>query len=522
MHSQNKPKKFIVAYSARLCACIVFGLILIAHFSVFALADDFSSAWVDDLAEYRDSVEDLDWSPSLLAVTYGSTNGGIFEYDCMFSTVGTPVFFVSDGTNSCQGDCRLYMLVNNSVVVVTESSLSQRNIEWDWNTYQTNINTGETQKQGKAYAGGWNFLFADSDKIDGYIFDSTSSATAFFTSGDKTGIIQEPKQPFNFNTDHNFMYDVYQSDIPVPHLSALSYTGFTVDNAQSDLYLDLYIQSEFSGVKHGSSTTRYGLGIITDGGTTVDSVSYVLDKSVFNRTHRYNAANYDLAYNDSSFVIADKYNGIDIVGDLISDFKDWSASYPSHKDLPDYSFVKHGANTWALAYDSSENYYKSASSTDYDKLVSSGLATVTYYTRFYTVRNGEVVYGKWIAYKYYPGSAGTSSLEIGDVQATSTGDPTMVNTEKGIQDSSGNFTYGLPSSGSYNVSPTDISSLREATQGFFDFVQSFPSFGEYYRAFTQFLVSTFAFIPAPIWMTIYTAFQVFLGMMVIKIILRFL
>ena len=311
---------------------------------------------------------------------------------------------------------------------------------------RTDKTNGNVNTYGDAYLGDWYTMFAAKSSWSGYIFASDAAARAYFQNGDESGLVQAPPRQFDYNTDHDFREDVYNADIPVPELSNLSYNGFTVNNADEDLFLDLYVTSTFYGVLHNTTSLD----------DIENNVYFKIDSNHIVNSHRYNMTNYDLAYNNQEVIISELYPGVDIVGDLCSDFSEWSSTYPSHKTLSDYSFFKHSGSLWESVYQGAHNYSLSVKDSDLEKLVFSSQASVTYFVRFYTMQNNEIVNGKWISYTYSPSGAGyRTNLSIGDVASTSTGEPLPVNEVTGYQDSSGNFTYNRVPSSSYNYYSVD-------------------------------------------------------------------
>ena len=136
---------------------------------------------------------------------------------------------------------------------VTEDAVRSGNI--DANTVKSNI-TKLTVLDGAGehgidywYDGGYssgilymatNALSDKSNEIP--IFTSSDALDAYIATGDTTGQINKQA---NYDVDHDFSQDTYNSDIPVPQLSHLSYTGFHVDNAVSTRDLEVYVKTDF-------------------------------------------------------------------------------------------------------------------------------------------------------------------------------------------------------------------------------------------------------------------------------------
>ena len=298
----------------------------------------------------------------------------------------------------------------------------------------------------------------DITEIEGYLFDSLESARAYFTSGDDSGVLNAPEKVYDFNTAHNFKNDVYTADIPVPHLTHLSYYGFEVDNAKAGRYLDMYVTSQFYGVKHDKSA----------------EYSYSIDSSNLVNSHRYNFTISDAAYDGYLVNIEDMY-GVSLLDDLTEDFKSWSSAHPSHKTLSDYSFISHMAGFWESNYLGHHTYANNVYTSDRDKTNYSNQAVVTYYVRFYQVIDGELKYGRWASYSYSRSSPTVTNLSIGDVEATETGEPVQVNAYSGMQDSAGNFSFHNPSSdSSTGSSMLDAADLWATINGLVSGMGSIP------------------------------------------------
>lgn len=302
------------------------------------------------------------------------------------------------------------------------------------------------------------FTEEDDFELEGYLFDSLESARAYFTTGDDSGVLNAPEKVYDFNTAHNFKNDVYTADIPVPHLTHLSYYGFEVDNAKAGRYLDMYVTSQFYGVKHDKSA----------------EYSYSIDSGNLVNSHRYNFTISDAAYDGYLVNIEDLY-GVSLLDDLTEDFKSWSSAHPSHKTLSDYSFISHMAGFWESNYLGHHTYANNVYTSDRDKTNYSNQAVVTYYVRFYQVIDGELKYGRWASYSYSRSSPTVTNLSIGDVEATETGEPVQVNAYSGMQDSAGNFSFHNPSSdSSTGSSMLDAADLWATINGLVSGMGSIP------------------------------------------------
>lgn len=282
-----------------------------------------------------------------------------------------------------------------------------------------------------------------------YVFDSLESAEAFYKSGDISGIVSRPEPDYDF--DHDFSKDTYDPDIPVPELSNLSYNGFHVNNADSTRDIDIYIESAFHGLNHlAPNTVNMPLG------SSVNSSLYFQPNSSWKyATHRYNLTTPDVSYSDADIDISKMYR-LDIVKDLTNDFKNWSSEYSSHKKLPDYSFLAHGASAYTTYYQRCHLYSSSTGSSDAAKLKISGQASVVYYVRFCQYIPGSgYTYGKWIAYTYTGRTSGVKDdVIIGDVEIDpDTGKPTITDPQPGKQDpSTGDIDYG----GASDIDSSDL------------------------------------------------------------------
>lgn len=477
MHTQNNSKNFIWRYAARLLACVVFGIILVVHFSVLVHAEgrsvDFTgyTLWWNGAStkEYETmTVSGVTGSLSCYTLFVPHPGSNILIYQVVVSNE-----YFNGSTYSSE-----YGFYYRTLVDKTSSQYYlPANVEWHLdNAYNKREFTSNST--GNALKNEMLQYIADNAKLNSDHLD-----------------VGEWEDTFDFNMDHNFSADVYQTEIPTPELSNLGYDGFTVNNAADDLYLDMYVTSVFYGVKHGSKD---------------NDDWYDVDKSNIVGSHRYNMTNYDLAYNYSTVTISTMYSGVDTVGDLVSDFERWSSSYPSHKNLSDYSFIKHGSSNWETAY--SHHHIQTTDRKEYE-MRRSKQAYITYYVRFYQYVDNELKYGKWVSYTYNYVSQDIRNLEIGDVAASSNGEPYSTNTYQGVQDSEGNFTYGAYTGNSQSIGTVEVGST---TQSMIDVLKELPSLAYYYTNFSQFLVATFAFIPAIIWMLIVNAFRLSLVVLLYK------
>ena len=269
----------------------------------------------------------------------------------------------------------------------------------------------------------------DITEIEGYLFDSLDSARAYFTSGDDSGVLNAPEKVYDFNTAHDFSKDVYYTDVPVPEISHISLSGFAVNNAANDLYIDIIADTSFYNIQHGGAAQHA-------------SAAYFKKSTVYS-SHRYNFTVYDLAYNDSYISFSDMYKSTSIVDDLTSDFVSWSAEFPTHKSLSDYSWWHHSSGNYDYVFKNYNNYSSSSGTTNEEKLVKSGQIRVKYYVRFCKMENNNLKYSQWASYTYEPlayGSGETaeygqdmSLLTVGTVVSDASGEPLTVDSDKFVQ-----------------------------------------------------------------------------------------
>lgn len=285
---------------------------------------------------------------------------------------------------------------------------------------------------------------------DAIVFRSQEAALSYYRDGDRGGIFQEPAPDYDYA--HDFRSDVYDSDIPVPELSNLSHNGFHVNNADPSRDIEIYMVSNFYGLKHKYVETDTSL-------LSPDSAFYYeYDNSWVIGSHRFNLINTDISYSDADIDIKEMFK-VDNVGALINDFKNWSEKYPTHTKLPDYSFFKYSSTLYSTNYSRTHVYESSIGNGDEGKLKLSGQASTTYYVRFcqYVAGSG-YTYGKWVSYTFSPrGFGAKDNVVIGDVSSDSlTGDPYVSNPVTGTQDPDTGDVIYTPDS---NVSSFDASEL---------------------------------------------------------------
>lgn len=421
-------------------AIVICLAIVIAPITAYA-DGEYESPYSSELDTYRDSVS-ADYPAALYAVTYGLTVDSSYWHN--YVTADCPIFFVSRDASDGHGDVYIAYWDGSNVSFVGTGIRDHT-----WHLYgQSN---GYYSTYGNSMMGNWYVNQGNSGTVNGYIFDTEQSAKAFFQSGDESGVLNKPTQPFNFNTDHDFSKDVYHTDVPVPELSNISLSGFAVNNASSDLYIDLIVDTSFYNIIHGGAAQNA-------------SVAYYPKDSVFS-SHRYNFTVYDAAYNNAYISFSDMYGTTCIVDDLVNDFKSWSSAYPTHKNLSDYSWWHHSSGNYTTVFSNYNNYYSSIGSNDEEKLVKSGQISVKYYVRFYTMSDGSLKYGQWASYTYTPfayGSAETgeygqnmSLLTVGTVVSDTSGEPLTVGSDRYVQSN----TDGTIKA--YNPSSTWFSNVSE-------------------------------------------------------------
>ena len=319
------------------------------------------------------------------------------------------------------------------------------------------------------YVSDWSTNFNTTAKRIAYLVDKVDF------SRDITG---EENSSDRWDYDHNFGADVYDSSIPVPQLSSLNILGaFHVDNADPSRDLDLYVETNFYGVLHDD-----------------DNKDFKLNKDYLVGHHRYNFTSPDVSYSDADWSISEKY-GVEIGDAMMEDFQRWTELFPTHKDLPDYNWLKHNSADYTSAY---TGHIYSDSAPAY-ALRRSKQCEVTYYVRFCQYSGGTYKYGQWKAYTISPDGQTTSRVSIGDVSSDSNGNPVVTNPVSGNQNGDGEFEIELPT----NVN-LDTSNIFQTV---IDIIKQFPELVSAYIAFSQFLVATFAFIPVQIWGAIATCFN---------------
>lgn len=306
--------------------------------------------------------------------------------------------------------------------------------------------------------GGWNPIKWNCsgywESADIPMFENFEQIADYILTGNEEGWVNKPE--YDLSVEHDFNSDVWSTDIPIPELSQISHTGFTLDNWSEDYYVDIIVKNHLSRVR---MMRRAGAD---------NTVPSVVDTSPWYAEHYWNFTLHDVLASRAVVDINDVY-GVDIQGALIEDFKNWSLEHPSIKDIQGYSWLYMGqADDYLAKY-----VYKADSSmSDEEQLKNSGQAQTEYYVRYVTL-DGEC--GQWAHYRLrdYSYNGQGERIEVGRVTSgtiDSTGKPN--NTIVGSTDSSGNIDYTPIVDTNVDV---NVGELRDVLESFANGVGHLPS-----------------------------------------------
>lgn len=341
----------------------------------------------------------------------------------------------------------------------------------------------------------------------GFIFDSLDSATAYYVSGDASGVIQwsEPQFPkASFN-------DAYDPTMPVPQLGTITHAGFTVVNPPEGNY---YLQVQVDSIVHGMQLVKK---------VAISDNTWVYAKNSVD------LGSWDIPIsNQLSYNLKNDWD-YDNVTYFVEQLRNFRVEYPHHTYLPTYSFLKDGSsnvgylqkmNEIKLMEDNLGN--ESAVLTYLNKSMQPQTIYYVRYVRFEqneTGLNPTPIYSQWISYNFTSGV-----VSISPVEGDASGKPISTNPSIGKVDSEGNF-EGLhgnyfDSNGNYvgsNIGGYDFdtSDPVQLVEKFVDFIKQMPQlFGE----FTLFLRDAFPFIPSPFWNFIYAGLIILVPLLIFKLL----
>lgn len=255
------------------------------------------------------------------------------------------------------------------------------------------------------------------------LFNSYDDVVQFILTGNNENQLNKPQ--YDLSIEHDFNSDIWTPDIPVPELSQISHTGFTLDNWTEDYYVDIIVKNHLSRVRIMQNASGGG------------SVPTVVDTEPWYSEHYWNFTLHDVLTNRSVVDINDIY-GVDIQSALIEDFKNWSSDYPTIKDIQGYSWTLIGqADDYLAKY----VYKPDNGMSDVEQLKNSGQAQTEYYVRYVTL-DGK--YGQWAHYRLrdYSYNGQGERIEVGRVTTgtvDNTGKPSSTIT--GTTDTNGNIDY---------------------------------------------------------------------------------
>lgn len=282
----------------------------------------------------------------------------------------------------------------------------------------------------------------------------------------------------DYSHEHDFSSDTIDAAIPVPIISNVSHTGFTVDNI-GDYYLDVIVETKFYGVKF-SYQKGTGMGLSNDTWMLEPDTSWTYS------SHYHNICDHtDFALNKSVIDIESDY-GIDITSPLVSDFEKWSIEYPTSKTLPTYKWTLMGHESEYQAF----HVIDSTSSTSlFDQVKNSGQAETTYYVRFYTA---DIKTGQWASYTYRDGHATINNglitdgtIVSGTLDVDSSGTVHIKDQTSGYVDDDGNITYTTTDTSTTIITDSSLTGFKDALDEFFSSIGSIP----------QYIATCFSFLP---------------------------
>lgn len=306
--------------------------------------------------------------------------------------------------------------------------------------------------------GGWNpvqwncYGYWQSEDVP--MFENFEQIADYIMTGNEEGWLNKPE--YDLSEKHNFNSDVWTPDIPVPELSQISHTGFTLDNWTEDYYVDIIVSNHLSRVRMMQNAS---------GGGVVPSI---VDTTPWYSEHYWNFTLHDVLTSRSVVDINEIY-GVDVQAALIEDFKNWSIEYPTIKDIQGYSWTHMGQADDYLA----RHVYKADSVlSDVEQLKNSGQAQTEYYVRYVTL-DGK--YGQWGHYRLrdYSYNGQGERVDSGRVTAgtiDNSGKPS--NTVTGSTDTSGNIDYTPIVDTNVDV---NIGELTDVLNSFADGVGQLPA-----------------------------------------------
>lgn len=192
--------------------------------------------------------------------------------------------------------------------------------------------------------------------------------------------------PLPIDSPHDFSADIYSKDIPVPEINSISHNGFSVaNNPDGKYYIDIF-----------QKTILYGVKVKNVG---VMSYYPTVNEGWLFSSHIYNYVDSKQPTNFTNISISEIY-GINPEDDLINDFKNWSAQYPSFSSLPTYSWYMGGSGP-TTSYRMTHCFSTSSDKTDLEQLQVSQQAESTYFVRFHDADGN---YGQWVKYSFRDGA----------------------------------------------------------------------------------------------------------------------
>lgn len=512
----------------RILLFLILPLLALFAFSVTANASgsDFN---IKDFEKFdSDSLYGKAYGFSLRYIGYSTANGNPVTSVTEFSIVSDrPIFVCLEDAYSTNGPiygAKLFYLKEDGTVAYLNGGEGAgavvSNYDWvcrrDSDGSLVNSSHYDYGKRPVLYVQETFFANIGDMSCTSYVFDSVESAKAYYENGDRSGILSYP--PADVSVSHDFNADVYDANIPVPELSDLHHNGFTVNNRQDGLFLDVIVYSKFYGVTHEtrSNLASNAAGSLAGvGGSSVPV--YPADESWEYASHYYNFADGSEKSTVESVVDISEVWDTDNEQTLIEDFMRWTDEYPAHAGLPDYNFFKHNSSAWTQEW-YYHNYAHSPGTTPAQKLALSGQAETTFVVRFYD-RNMNC--GRWISYTYKnAGHYGDDTVTMGLVDGSTSGNtPVISNPQTGKQDSDGSlkldgFTSngvtsdGIDTTNIFTVLSSLLSSLNRISSMFTSVISSIMEMAEMFAEFNNFLKSAFTFIPVYIWGIIGTGFSI--------------
>lgn len=324
------------------------------------------------------------------------------------------------------------------------------------------------------------------------IFKTSTGALNYIQTGDETGAFYLPTIPYDPLTEtHDFSKDVYDPSIEMPKLSAISYTGFTIDNPDNKQW-ELVIEGKVFGLKFNP---KYTDPLI------LTNYNYIVNRNKWNF-----ADSPQILTADGYFSIYDnlKYSTYNWFYENVKQYKETVKPI----EYPNYSLLK---LAYKIGWDTFLDFVKDMGSEDEaNQVTGSGhrfeqylyntrMCQITYYVRF--VENdaeGNKHYSQWMTYTLKPSQEvfvegemlSKGNIEVGTVTNTNTitGSPIVADKEYyRYNPETGEYEYYDPKT--YNLQNVDWTLSLDNLQSITSVFGQFPIFvANIFSAFPSWMV----------------------------------